>query len=345
VRQRRNAKGQSVVALGIALIVALGGCGAGTGSHTHNGAPATGREPAYDLGQPTSLPARLIVPLEQRGPYLLARTRINGRGAGLFLLDTGSALDAIGIGLANQRGLAKAQQGTAIGIGGRETYHQRRVRRWQMAGVAMTSDTLAGLQLGKLNEAAPFHANGVIGYRALKHVPFTLDPAAKALHLHNPDRFTPPADAKRVRLLHYAHLPAVRARLSNGQRIMLILDTGADNTLTLPRRVLQRWPDIAAVPETGGGRSRGIGGTIQSTRTWLDTLHLFGLNLHDVPVAFESADAALQRAPVPVGRVGMELLGNCRLTFDAANDALYVKWQPQQRSGPDGAKESPREGS
>jgi hypothetical protein len=316
------------IALLFTMVLALGGCASEVGSGANSSAVLAGHAPAYDLTQPASLPPRLIVPFEQRGPYLLVHTRINGRRGGLFLLDTGSALDAVSVGVANRMGLPKAQQGTAIGIGGRETYHQRRVQRWQISGVAMTSKTLAGLQLGRLNQAAPFQANGVLGYRALNHVPFTLDPANQKLHLHNPERFTPPENARKLELLHHAYLPAVRATLGNGQPVILILDSGADNALTLPRSVLDRWPELAAVPHTGGGRSRGIGGTIESTRTWLKTLRIFGLDLHDVPVAFETSDPSLQSARVPVGRIGMQLLGSCRLTFHAEDEALYVEWLP-----------------
>ena len=319
-------------AIALALLLALSGCQTpDTARQRPTGAAVSTNAPAYDLRQPNTLPARLAVPLAKRGPYLLAPARLNGQAAGLFLLDTGSALDAVEIGLANRMGLPRGREGTAIGIGGRTQYHQRRVQRWQLNGVAMPSDTLAGLELRPLNEVAPFNANGVVGYRALKGVPFTLDSREGELILHNPRDFQPPDDAAPNRLLHYKYLPTIKATLSNDKRVLLIIDSGADNAITLPRSVLKRWPEVAAVPETGGGQSRGIGGSVRSTRTWLKSLSLFGLTLQDVPVAFESSGPGMQEADLPVGRVGLELLQHFRLTFEARESTLWVQWRPGQR--------------
>jgi len=321
----------AVLLLSALMLSALIGCQSSSVEDSRPSVSSVATErPRYDLTEPNAMPAKLVVSLARREPYLLAASRIEGRDTGLFLVDTGSALNAVSTGLANQLDLPEGEEGTAIGIGGRATYHRRRVEWWGLEGIALPGDHLAALQLHRLNQAAPFQTNGVLGYLALRHVPFTLDHAQAELILHNPDDFRPPEGARRVELLTHRFLPAVEATLSNGQRVKLILDSGADNAITLPRSVLKRWPEVAAVPETGSGRSRGIGGTIESTNTWLKDLQIFGLTLRHLPVAFESSGPGMQRGELPVGRVGLELLKHCRLTFDPANNTLWVEWRPEQ---------------
>jgi hypothetical protein len=163
-------------------------------------------------------------------------------------------------------------------------------------------------------------------------VPFTLDPANGQLILHNPDSFTPPAGARRVPLHHHARLPTVSATLSNGQRVWLVLDSGSDGMVTLPQSLIERWPDITAVPQTGSSQSLGVGGRTESTRTWLDALGLFDLTLRNIPAAFEPTDASMRYRGRPVGRAGLELLRHFRLTFDAEENNLWVQWRPRNRS-------------
>jgi hypothetical protein len=268
------------------------------------------------------------MPLQHRKPYLLLPGMVNGRRAGSFLLDTGSALNAIGIGLANRLELPKRPGGVAIGIAGREPFHYRLIDRWRLNGLALPTAKLAGLNLARINRAAPLRISGVVGYPALRRVPFTLDAAKAELILYNPRTFKAPEKAKRVQLHEYSHLPVIRATLSHDRRIWLLLDSGSDGMVTLPKSVKQRWPGITAVPQTGTGESVGVGGSRRSTRTWIEALELFGLTLRNLPVAFEPMDDSMRYRGRPVGRAGLKLLTHFRLTFHREQRALWVEWRP-----------------
>jgi hypothetical protein len=320
---------------GVASVILLlpGGCQTDSSTPGSSANAPKQLEPAqYDLGQPDTLPANLRVPLEQRDPYLLLPSTINGRRAGWFLLDTGSALNAIGVGLANRLDLPARTGGTAIGIAGRETFDYRTVEQWQINRIALPAKKLAGLELGRLNEAAPFNINGVVGYPVFSERPFTLDIANQTLILHHPDQFIPPEGARRVTLHHHGRLPLVPATLNNGQTVWLIIDSGSDGMITLPQSALQRWPEITAVPQTGSAQSLGVGGRTESTRTWIEALGLFDLTLRNVPAAFEPMGQSMRYRGEPVGRMGLQLLRHFRLTFDAPNDTLWVQWRPERSS-------------
>jgi hypothetical protein len=145
----------------VVSLAGLTGCqgrNGGAGGSASKAVQASVEPARYDLAEPDALPPRLNVPLQQRDPYLLMPATVNGRRAGSFLLDTGSALDAIGVGLANQLELPERPGGTAIGIAGRREFQYRPVAQWQLNDIAMPSEKLAGLNLGPINKAAPFRS-------------------------------------------------------------------------------------------------------------------------------------------------------------------------------------------
>jgi hypothetical protein len=131
-------------------------------------------------------------------------------------------------------------------------------------------------------------------------------------------------------------LPIVRATLADERgeavEVWLLIDYGADNTLTLPDTVLREHPGVAAVEASGGGRTRGVGGTVSNTRTWARRLTLFGMPLHDLPVNFEPPPPTL-RGDRPIGRVGNQLLQHFRLTFHDRAGHVYAEWNPAPAPG------------
>ena len=73
------------------------------------------------------LPQRLQIPLQNHDKHLFVRTTLEGTDGGLFLLDTGAAINAIGMGLAGRLKLPAVGNGTAMGIAGAEDFIYRQV--------------------------------------------------------------------------------------------------------------------------------------------------------------------------------------------------------------------------
>lgn len=317
---------------GLLLIVALGlltGC-RGDGRDRlregrENGIPTA----SFSVNDPQHLPQALTIKLRNQRGYLFAQTRIDGKPAGLFMFDTGSNITVISTGVAGRLGLDVNGSSHATGVGGTQAFEYRAFSSLEFGGVEMKSNRAAAISMHQLSRGVGASIGGLIGVRELGGLPFTLDYSDNTLTVYRRDTFKPPPGVRPVRArFDFAGLPLVGAELGAGREVWLILDSGADNELTLPRMCLELWPDIMAAPGSGSGRSAGVGGTVASTYTWLDTIEVFGLKLHDMPVQFEQAPEAFTRQTKPVGRIGGAFLKNFRLTMDPQRNLLWAQWLP-----------------
>ena len=259
------------------------------------------------------------------------RTGIDGHDAGYFLLDTGAALDAVDLGLAGRLKLPELHDGVALGIAGIEAFTYRQVDQFSMGSLGLPPRQLAGLNLHRVAQSIGQPINGIVGFSSLKRTPFTLDYTRQTLSIYQPKAFTPPTDAQTIPLRISRGLPLITAQIGNGPRVWLIIDTGADNEITLPRSLLHRFPGVASVNASAAGSSTGLGGRVTKHQTWLKELDIMGVRLHQVPVCFEELPS--DRAGDTVGRIGHKLLRHFRLTFDPRGQTLYAQWQPASAPG------------
>ncbi|QQE12697.1 hypothetical protein JD969_04315 [Planctomycetota bacterium] len=286
----------------------------------------------HSLAKPDELPKKVAVPFRTHGEHIFVSTDLEGRNAGLFLLDTGAAIDAIGMGIAGRFNLPETGSGTAMGIAGPEAFKFREVDSVEIGNIDLDRSKLAAINLTRFAKSMGVTINGVIGYSSLRAVPFTLDYPNNQLVFHRPTDFIAPTTASRHPLLVRRGLPLVKAEIENGKTIWLIVDSGADQELTLPMSYLQRYPDIVSVPMSGAGQSAGVGGKIRNMRTWLKKMDILGVELVNVPVSFESSPTLQHNDKIVVGRIGHRLLENFSLTFDTSNRHIYADWQPNARN-------------
>ncbi|MFI4861734.1 MAG: aspartyl protease family protein [Phycisphaerales bacterium JB063] len=287
--------------------------------------------PAIHLNDPATLPASVTIDLTRQHAYLFARGRVNGNNAGLMLLDTGSNITIVDTGLANRLNLPVVGEGRTRGIAGTADFEFREVDTLSLGGLGIPNHRIAALSMRQLTGGLGVSAGGLIGFNAFAQHPFTIDYPNNQLTVYRRDTFTPPVGADRVELHNYRGLPAVVATLGGGQDILLILDTGANNTVSLPSHVAD-WPRILATHTAGAGQARGVGGHIDVQQTWLRRLDVFGLRLADVAVTFEPQPLGLSDPRHAVGRIGGEILASFRLTFDMPNRALYIEFVPDGAS-------------
>lgn len=283
---------------------------------------------AYSLAQPAELPDRYTIPLESRHGFLFARGQLNQKHPGLFLFDTGSNLNIVDQGLANRLGMETIDQRTTLGVAGTADFTVRLVDELSLGGLDLGLDRVGVLSMYPLTRGLGMNPAGLIGFTAFANHPFTLDYQNHTLTVYRRDTFVPPPDATRVPLVNYRGLPAVRAKLGGGQDVLLILDSGADNAVSLPESCAP-WPGLLASGVTSPSQARGVGGDIHTRRGWLRKLDIFGLQLYDVPVTFEPPPPGLTDPRITLGRVGNQLLSSFRLTFDARRHFLWVEFLPE----------------
>ncbi len=294
------------------------------------------------LDEPRTWPGDLVIPLHAVGPYRYADVSVNGFESGRFLLDTGANRAVIDNGRANRFALPDVGGGTTTGIAGQTSTRYRQAEHLTLGPADVAGNPsqrvlvrsgqtrMIGLDMRRLGGVSAGVA-GILGFRSLGNVPFTIDTEANTLTLHRPHTFRPPADATRIRLRRFHGLPVVDAQLftrdDEAVPIRLLLDTGMNTALSLPHELIEQHPDLASVPVSGRGNSRGVGGTLASTNTWVHRTRLFGLDLRGLPAGFEAMPPQLQqRGAAPQGRVGMAVLGHFALTFDPQRNYVYARY-------------------
>ena len=272
-----------------------------------------------------ALPKALRIPLVNDKGYLFVQASVNGRHAGPMLFDTGSTLNIIDKGVVARLQLPQVGRGRTTGIAGTQDFTFHGVDSLAVGELDLGVDRAGSLSMHKLMRGIQRSPAGLIGSVSLLPHPFTIDYANSELIVYHRGTFVAPKNSVRVELTSYGRLPAVKATLANGQEVVLIIDTGADNTVSLPMG-LAKVPDILATGASGAGRARGVGGEIETLQGWLKELEVFGFTLNGVPVTFEPKTREPRRTDLPVGRIGGQLLKDFRLTFDARYGALYVEF-------------------
>ncbi len=329
------------MALGV-LLAAICGCAGGPEKTVPAAAPASPE--AVVLAEAADWSADVVVPLVERGAFRFARVEVDGQRAGLFLVDTGANRTVIADGVAGRIGLERGEEVRASGVTGWSTHRLTGVPDLRLTGAAdrpavdLGEREALGLSFHRLGPSMRGGVGGILGFPDLAGVPFTLTPwrgeQPATLTLHRPAAFRPPADATRHRLRLLHGLPVVEATLAGATGrppvpVDLLLDTGGDGGVSLPLSLLRRRPDIASVPVSAAGARRGVGGPGGTTETWVRSLTMLGLTLHDVPAAFGDNPPGIRARPGRVfGRLGQAVLGQAELTFDAARGWMYVRFGP-----------------
>ncbi len=310
------------------VLVLLPGCAGDSPSRPSGSVPPV-RTAEFSVNDPAELPKSLTIKLHNHRGYLFAPTRINGKRAGMFMFDTGSSLAVVSTGVAGRLDLPTNGSGQATGVGGQQAYKYRAFESLEFGGLEVKGQRAAAISFHGMSRGIGMSVSGLIGIKQFDDLPFTLDYSDDTLTVYRRDSFTPPPGVKPFAgQFNIGGLPAIGAELGQGRKVWLILDSGADNELTLPRSCLTLWPDLVTTPGTGSGHSAGVGGTVASTYTWLDTLEVFGLTLKDMPVQFEQAPEVFNRQPRPIGRVGGAFLKNFRLTMDPQRRLIWAQWLP-----------------
>ncbi len=312
-------------ALLCSAVLVLVGCASGGGASSS--AP-TAPPPHIDLTDPSTMPAQVTLPLTRRGNYLFAPSHVNGRATGDMLIDTGSTLTLIDTGTANRLQLPIVGEGETLGIAGRANFEFRSAESVTLAGVGVDHTRLAALSMRKLAGGGNLALGGIAGFTAFAGHPFTLDFPNQTLTVYRRDAFTPPPGAERHDLLSFHGLPAVVATLGGGQDVLLIIDSGANNAISLPD-YCANWPRILATRASSAGQSHGVGGAIDTHQGWLRRVQVFGLQLDGVPVTFEPQPTGFISNRYVIGRIGTLALAAFQLTFDLRNRSVWITFHPE----------------
>lgn len=266
------------------------------------------------------------LPLVPSNAVYFLRANVNGQDAGYFLVDTGSNNTGVTSLMAKHLRLPYMGQSFVQGIGARKIVNRRRID-------SLMADNLDfGTHIASEIEVETFGSRnmtvgGLLGFDTLGDRAFTLDFTEQTLRIHNTGDFAVPVGSRVEELRLIEGLPAVRAKVE-GYAVWVILDTGASATLMLPGASVERWPGFLSTKNNRHTQTWGATGPVNNVTTIARSLRIFGMEMVNTSVNVEWTPRIFEYEGLPVGRIGMGILRDCLLTFDAPQAKLYVQWRP-----------------
>lgn len=278
-----------------------------------------------------------FIPLVEREGYLYVRTAIEGQDAGWFMIDTGASLNLVSTGVASRLGRVAETQRSVSGIGGFNTmgYESKVELSIGNDDYPLAAGPLGSIGFAKLNNSIGVPMSGIIGFPALINTKIiTFDYARDQLVFPSPRALT-------ERPLNYLEavpyqiingLPYIQATVRGINRrhsVLLLIDTGADQTMMLPNELLQLDPSVRSVPQSGTQFARGVGGTVESVQGWVGSIQMFRKRFTDLPVSWEPAPPgkSFRQTRRFMGRIGNDFLSKYNLTFDPKRQVVWLMSQ------------------
>lgn len=277
--------------------------------------------PAAPVAAPVAsnpVPLAGTLTFERHGALLSGAARIGDRPIGDVLLDTSAGAVFL------DRTVAEAAQlrdpltaSTEDTPGDRDD--MRELSGLTLGGVPLAAERAFVVDLGATDLLVGSRLAGVIGLSAFDTAPFTLDVRNATLTVHSNTTFEPPAGVSAEALRIDQGLPFVEATLADGTRVWLLLDTGSPATISVWRGFAKQHPGVvkpmagaqAGDPTVPTSELRGVG--------------LFGGRYERVPITIETGTPRLWERSRVVGRVGMGLLRNFRITVHPSTERLWAE--------------------
>ncbi len=246
--------------------------------------------------------------------HLLVHPRIDGVDRGWFIFDSGAGTNCISKGVTD--GLAgPIGEILATGVGGSNATHLWRARELSIGPVRVADPVFIELDLSFLEQHFGVPVGGILGYELLSRCVAQVDMAQSRIALHDPARFTAPANTAWSKAWIYGRRPCVDASFEGREGVFLI-DTGAaSDTVTLHYQVVA---DLKLLEgrDTHESKSGGVGGFVATRDGVLDRFELGGRVFEALPASFAVEDKGALANDYVWGNIGGKLLEPFELIFD-----------------------------
>ena len=266
------------------------------------------------------------VTFERRGDLLVAPAQINGRPLGDVLLDTGAGATFIDQRLADEMQLPEMITASTGGSRANREASIREIHGLTIGGLSLAADRTFVVDLGGADPLVGSRLAGVIGFPTVGATPFTLDFTTGTFTVHTDATFEPPAGVPAEALRIDQGLPFVEATLTDGTAVWLLLDSASSGALMVWRGFAKQHPGALA-PSTIAAATEGA-----VRESELRSLRLLGEKYARMPVTVEDAPARPWHRARVVGRIGMALLRDLRITVHPATERIWVE-RPRPADG------------
>lgn len=260
------------------------------------------------------------VPIFERNSHIACNVEIAGRRYD-FILDTGAQSVLLDSSVAKAAGLTELGTLEVRGANRTGGLHVISVPRLDI-GIAHLDDLVAtSLDLhGAMGGVS--RLDGILGFPFFASSLVELDFAHKTMRFGRPGSFQP--RGQRIPLDVDRGLVEAMFRLDGTVDAPFMVDTGNSGELLLYHPFVTAHPGIVPFSREAIA-NYGIGGAAPTYRSSLDELALGGVPLYHAVTDVVLADKGAFADRVDAGNVGLGILKNFIVTFDLANDALYLE--------------------
>jgi predicted aspartyl protease len=165
----------------------------------------------------------------------------------------------------------------------------------------------------------------IVGHELFNDAVVDIDYPGARIAFHDPARYQPEPEARRVRLLPGdSGDMLVEASVEGLPPALFSIDTGSDDTVALfgsfveKNGLLEKHSPRSRIP------SYGLGGSREATIATLKTFNIGGLELHDMPAQFHDAEEGAFSARHIAGNLGAEVLKRFRVVLDRSHGVMYL---------------------
>jgi predicted aspartyl protease len=248
----------------------------------------------------------VVIPFKLQRGHVMVPARANGSETRFFMLDTGFSITMLDPALAESLGLKRAGSVTIVGIAGEEPVNMFEGPTFDLAGAIWKPRRVAAFRAG--TRSGSRRRDGIFGSSFFRRFVVEIDPAGKALKLHEPNTYRYSGPGAVLPLTFKGSTPVVEASVElpdkSSVKAQFEVDTGCTGSLCVGRHFVQTHQLVPTNSPSQDGRF-GVGGDMR-TRAG----HLPRLQLGDVIITKPEADFFLDGSPVDAPLAG-HLGGNC----------------------------------
>jgi hypothetical protein len=267
----------------------------------------------------------VTIPFDLIANHIHARVMIDGKGPFYVIFDTGG-VNLINPELAKELGIKVEGAGEARGAGDATMEMSlARVDEIDIGGAKISKQVFIALALDSLYPANGVEMRGMVGYETFRRFVTRIDYGARTITLFDPKYFDP-KDAGTPIHIAFAGNAAIVDGSYNGIPGKFQIDTGSRSALTLNA------PFVAAndlLAKSGKGVDAvdgwGVGGPSRSHVVRGGVLKIGGVEVDHPVTGFGQDKAGAFADPTMSGNIGGGTLKRFVVTFDYANNTMYLK--------------------
>lgn len=267
----------------------------------------------------------IIVPFEFWNNHAYVEVKIDGRRQHYFIFDSGAGGSAINARLVDSLAVTKLANIEAHGVGGAQPTPAYKLARLVIGTLEFVDLPVFAVDLSAIEQASNRTIDGIVGYDVLSRCIVSVDYDKKLLTFYN--NATAPREAwgRYCDLSIDFRLPYVAGKVNDTIPGLFRIDTGSGSTVDFNSPFVQRngliGKDRSQYQEM---RAVGIGGGSTGLMGVLPSIELCGRRIDSILVNYSTSSHGIFSGEHTAGNIGAGLLKRFRVTFDYANEKLYL---------------------